>query len=104
MGSGSLLSRINFSTELFDRPYGGYLRTDVGRLAGKAPYNDGPKILDNMIHNLLADEITEPTRQALLKQLEDPEISKVPLAGRRTGVDIKKVAALVMASPDFQKR
>jgi uncharacterized protein (DUF1800 family) len=104
MGTGSLLSRINFATDLFSRPYGGTLRTDIDGLAGKAAYNDPQGILDSFIHNLLLDEVSDNTRAALKKQVENPEISKVALAGKRTGVDIKKVAALVLSVPEFQKR
>jgi uncharacterized protein (DUF1800 family) len=104
LGSGPLLARINFTSQLFDRPYGGHYRTDIDRLVGKAAFNDGKAVLDNMIESLLLGEISDTTRQSLEKQLEIPAISDVALAGRRRGVDAKKVAALVLASPDFQRR
>ena len=104
LGSGSLLGRINFVGDLFSRPYGGYLRTDIDGLAGNAKYDDGKAILNNFIHSLLLDEISDGTRAALEKEVEKPEISQVPLAGKKKGVDIKKVAALVLSTPDFQKR
>jgi hypothetical protein len=104
IGSGSLLTRINFATDLFKTPYGGYLRTDVDGLEGNAAYNDGQTMLNNLIHNLLLDDISETSRQALEKQLENPDISQVPLFGHKKGIDNKKLAALVLSVPEFQKR
>jgi len=104
IGSGSLLARINFATDVFKTPYGGALRSPVDDLEGNAPYNDGKTMLTNFIHNLLLDDITDETRQALEKQLEDPTISQIPLFGHKKGVDNKKLAALVLSVPEFQKR
>ncbi|HTC21592.1 MAG TPA: DUF1800 domain-containing protein [bacterium] len=104
IGSGSLLTRINFATDLFKTPYGGYLRTDVDGLEGNAAYNDGQTMLNNLIHNLLLDDISQTSRQALEKQLENPDISQVSLFGHKKGIDNKKLAALVLSVPEFQKR
>ena len=104
LGSGSLLSRLNFVETVFSHPYGGEFRTDIDGLAGKVPYNDGKAILDNMIQNLLLGEISDSSRQSLEKQVQDPAISNVALAGKRKGADLKKVAALVLSVPEFQKR
>ena len=104
LGSGSLLSRLNFAAQLFSRPYGGELRTDIDGLAGKAAYNDPKTAVDNLIHNLLLDQVSDATRQALEKDVQDPSLSEVPLSGKRKGVDLKKVAALVLSAPEFEKR
>ncbi|HUO58860.1 MAG TPA: DUF1800 domain-containing protein [bacterium] len=104
LGSGSLLSRLNFAGAVFSHPYGGEFRTNIDNLAGNAPYDDGKMALDNLIHNLLLDNISEASRQSLEKQIQDPSISSVPLAGKKKGVDLKKVAALVLSVPEFQKR
>ncbi len=104
IGSGSLLTRLNFATDLFKTPYGGYLRTDLDGLEGNVVYNDGKTMLNNLIHNLLLDDISKTSRQALENQLENPDISQVALFGHKKGIDNKKLAALVLSVPEFQKR
>jgi hypothetical protein len=42
--------------------------------------------------------------KALLKRMEDPEVGQVSLRGGSKGTNIKKVLALVLATPDFQRK
>jgi hypothetical protein len=76
----------------------------VDGLEGNAAYNDGQTMLNNLIHNLLLDDISQTSRQALEKQLENPDISQVSLFGHKKGIYNKKLAALVLSVPEFQKR
>lgn len=79
VSSASLLGRTNYAADLF-----------TGKPSfDKAPYDgDSAAILQNAFHRLLNDEVSTSTRDALAKA----DSSSGPLA------------ALVLASPDFQRR
>lgn len=81
VSSASLLGRTNFASQLFDY-------TENGReVFNQKPFEGG---LQSSFKRLLNDEVSETTRQTLSKE----EASLTP----------KKLAALVLASPDFQRR
>lgn len=81
VSSTSLLARTNFSSDLVGGPLPESVMVSVNR--------DGNS-LENACQLLLGGDVSEATRLAL---------------GKETGVDrTKKLLALVLASPDFQRR
>ncbi len=90
VSSASLLGRTNFAAKLFDpaeknAPVFSLTPFETGAAGG-----GGTAVLQNVSKVLLNGEMSDSTRQALLNG--------------QTSLDTRKMAALVMASPDFQRR
>jgi len=88
VSSSSLLGRANYAAHLFDASKG-TLPFSLAPFEGEAPGGQA-LVLGNAFRVLLNGEVSETTRKAL--------------ASEREGLDTGKLAALVMASPDFQRR
>ena len=103
VSTGALLSRMNFALGLTANRYPG-TRVDLGRLVGAGDPRDSPELLDRLLAGLVHDRVSVETREALLRQLTDPEITRGPRGDRTINPDLEKLAALVLGSPEFQRR
>ena len=89
VNTGALLNRMNFALGLTENRYPG-LRVDLGRFVSGVDRRDPAQVLDRLLAGLLHDQVSPETREVLMRQLADP--------------DIGKIAALVLGSPEFQRR
>jgi uncharacterized protein (DUF1800 family) len=89
VNTGALLNRMNFALGLTENRYPG-LRVDLGRFVSGVDRRDPAQVLDRLLAGLLHDQVSPETREVLMRQLADP--------------DIEKIAALVLGSPEFQRR
>jgi uncharacterized protein (DUF1800 family) len=90
VSSSALLARSNYAAGLFDQKEKGPSAIDLGPFEKGAGQGGGAVVLQNAFDRLLNGEVSEATRAALLRRQPD--------------LDTRKLAALVMASPDFQRR
>ncbi|MFZ1059426.1 MAG: DUF1800 domain-containing protein [Candidatus Rokuibacteriota bacterium] len=103
VNTGALLNRMNFALGLTEGRFAG-TRPDLGRLVAGADPRDPKALLDRLLAGLLHNQVTPDTRDVLLKQLSDPEILRATSDDRTLNPDVEKIAALVLGSPEFQRR
>ncbi len=89
VNTGALLNRMNFALDLTGNRYPG-VRVDLGRFVSGADRRDPAQLLDRLLAGLQHDQVSPQTREVLMRQLTDP--------------DVEKIAALVLGSPEFQRR
>ncbi len=89
VNAGALLNRMNFALGLTENRYRG-VRVDLVRFVSGADRRDPAQLLDRLLAGLLHDQVSPETREVLVRQLTDP--------------DVEKIAALVLGSPEFQRR
>jgi uncharacterized protein (DUF1800 family) len=106
VSGGALLSRLRLSEALFGRgpraPAGGAAALDAA-LRG-TDRRDGRALVARLTGLYLGGEVSPRTRAALLRRLKDPEVSGRRLDDRRRPYRAGRLAALVLGSPDFQRR
>src|SRR5262249_24761237 len=110
VNTGALLNRLNFALALAQNRIPG-VRVDLGRAVGAADHNKPSEILDALLSSLLQGPVRPETRAVLAAQLDNPEIIRATADDRKmaTGrpaanTDVDKLAALVLGSPEFQRR
>jgi uncharacterized protein (DUF1800 family) len=102
VNAGALLARMNFALALTQRRVPG-VTLDLAPLAadGAAP----EAALDRLLAALLHGGATPQTRAVLAAQLVDPQIRRQTADDRGPAdTDVAKLAALVIGSPEFQRR
>ena len=97
INSGTLLQRINFATLLAANRLRG---TRVDLQAGAADSSPG-EVVKRLSDRLLGGELSPETRQAVMKTVDG---SEAPGLGGPLSAQALKVAAVLVASPDFQRR
>jgi len=103
VNTGALLSRMNFALSLAENRFSG-TRVDFGRLVGNADRRSPTELLDRLLTGLLHGQVTAGTREVLARQLTDPEITRATSDDRTIHPDVEKIVALVLGSPEFQRR
>jgi uncharacterized protein (DUF1800 family) len=102
VNAGTLLARMNFAMTLTRRRVPG-VTLDLGPLA--VPGASPEAALDRLLATLLHGEVTPQTRAVLAAQLGHPEIRRqTPDDRGPADTDVEKLAALVIGSPEFQRR
>jgi Protein of unknown function (DUF1800) len=102
VNTGALLSRMNFALALTANRVPG-VRVDLDRAAGTADRRRPERVLDVLLGSVLQGQVTPETRTVLAAQLDNPEITRATMDDR-TNTDVEKLAALVLGSPEFQRR
>jgi uncharacterized protein (DUF1800 family) len=104
VSAGALLSRMNFALALAHNRLPG-ARVDL------APFLDGvdrrqpAQVLDRLFAVVLRGQVSPDTRRVLAAQLENPEIVRATADDRGPrNTDVEKLTALVLGSPEFQRR
>jgi uncharacterized protein (DUF1800 family) len=104
VNAGALLSRMNFALALVEGRLRG-VSTGLGALVTDVDRARPGAVLDRLLAAVLHDGASERTRAVLQAHLDEPRIA------RRTGddgepadTDVETVAALVLGSPEFQRR
>lgn len=104
VNTGSLVSRMNFALGLTANPVPG-VRVDLSRAVGSADRRKPEQVPDALLRSVLQGQTTSQTRSVLAAQLDDPEITRATRDDRGPAdTDVEKLAALVLGSPEFQRR
>jgi hypothetical protein len=74
---------------------------DLGRVA---PAREPAALADELMDGLLAGEASVETRAVIHDALAHPAIRRATLDDPVTAPDVAKVAALVLGSPEFQRK
>jgi len=104
VNTGALLNRMNFALGLTANRVPG-VRVDLARAVGSADRRKPDQVLDALLRSVLHGQATLQTRSVLAAQLDDPEITRATRDDRGpANTDVEKLAALVLGSPEFQRR
>jgi len=104
VNTGALLNRMNFALGLTANRVPG-VRVDLGRTVGAADRRRPERVLEALLVSVLQGQATPETRSVLVAQLDNPEITRATVDDRGpANTDVEKLAALVLGSPEFQRR
>jgi hypothetical protein len=103
VNAGALLNRLNFALSLTENRLPG-TRVDLGRFLDGGDRRSPSQVLERLLAGLVYDQVSPETRETLRRQLTDPEITRATLDDRMINPDVEKIAALVLGSPEFQRR
>ena len=101
---GALLARLNFALALTENRLPG-VRPSLDDLLSGSERHDPRGVLERLLGVLLHGRVSAETRSVLMAQLGLPEITR--LTGDDRGpanTDVARLAALVLGSPEFQRR
>ena len=104
VNTGALLGRMNFALSLAHNRFRG-ARVPLDALVGSTDRGEPAQVLDRLLTVVLHGAATPQTRTVLAAQLESPEITRTTADDRvAKDTDVAKLAALVLGSPEFQRR
>jgi uncharacterized protein (DUF1800 family) len=104
VNAGALLARMNFALGLASGRYP-HVSVELAALVGGAEPSSPPAVLDRLLASIVADQLTRETRAVLTAQLTEPQITRLSPDDRGpANTDVAKLAALVIGSPEFQRR
>jgi uncharacterized protein (DUF1800 family) len=98
---GGLLGRLNFARALAANRLPG---TSVDLTPVLAGGGDAPAIADRLIERLLGGDLSAESRAVIQDALAQPAVLRATLDDPLTAPDVGKIAALVLGSPEFQRR
>jgi len=130
VNTGGLLGRMNFALALASNRIPG-TRVNLAKLSGNLGTSeaDKTKLMDQFLNTILGGDISNATRETLLKQLDQPTVVSIPTPGQRPaerqddmgqmeGPDqmprqrprveatindpVTKVVGLILGTPEFQ--
>ncbi|HTC20212.1 MAG TPA: DUF1800 family protein, partial [bacterium] len=105
ISSGELLNRMNFGLGLLSNHSPATVDlAEVIPAINSTDSTDGKKILNGFFKAFLQGQVSASTRRVLVKRLADPEITHAVLDDRNKDIQVVKLGALVLGSPDFQRR
>jgi uncharacterized protein (DUF1800 family) len=104
VNTGALLGRMNFALGLAQNRVRG-ARVDVAGFLESTDRARPEQVLDRLLAGILHGEASARTRAVLSAQLESPEITRTtPYDRVAKDTDAETLAALVLGSPEFQRR
>jgi uncharacterized protein (DUF1800 family) len=104
VNTGALLGRMNFALGLAHNRFPG-AQVDLDAALGPVDRSRPDQVLDRMLAAILNGEAAPHTRAVLAAQLESPEITRTTAYDRvPKDTDVEKLTALVLGSPEFQRR
>ena len=104
VNTGALLGRMNFALGLAHNRFRG-ARVDVAGFLANTDRTQPAQVLDRLLAVVLHGEASARTRAVLAAHLESPEITRTTTYDRvAKDTDVEKLAALVLGSPEFQRR
>ena len=104
VNTGALLGRMNFALSLAQNRLSG-VRVDLDRLVAGADRRRPEEVLDRLLAVTLHGQAGARTREILSAQLRDPAIVRLSADDRGPAkTDVEKLVALILGSPEFQRR
>jgi uncharacterized protein (DUF1800 family) len=104
VNTGAMLGRMNFALALAQNRVPG-VRVDVDRLLAGAHRGRPEDVLERLLATTLHGRVSSRTREILAAQLGEGQIVRQTADDRGpANTDVEKLAALVLGSPEFQRR
>ena len=104
VNAGALLARMNFALTLASGRYP-HVTVELPALVAGTDPRSPAAVLDRLLATIVADQAGPETRAVLAAQLTDPQIRRLSTDDRGSAnTDVAKLAALVIGSPEFQRR
>jgi len=104
VNAGALLARMNFALGLASGRYP-HVSIELAPLVAGADPAVPSAVLDRLLASIVADQTGPATRAVLTTQLSEPQITRLSPDDRGpANTDVAKLAALVIGSPEFQRR
>ena len=104
VNTGAHLGRMNFALSLAHNRFRA-ATVDLDAVLGATDRSQPAQVLDRLLAGVLHGAATPQTRAVLSAQLESPEITRTTGDDRvASDTDVAKLAALVLGSPEFQRR
>jgi uncharacterized protein (DUF1800 family) len=104
VNAGALLARMNFALGLASGRYP-HVSIELAPLVAGADPHSPAAVLDRLLATIVADQAGAQTRAVLTAQLTEPQITRLSPDDRGpANTDVAKLAALVIGSPEFQRR
>ena len=104
VNAGALLARMNFALGLASGRYP-HVSVELPALVAGADPSVPAAVLDRLLASIVADQAGPETRAVLAAQLREPQITRLSPDDRGpANTDVAKLAALVIGSPEFQRR
>jgi hypothetical protein len=101
---GALLARLNFALALVEGRLPG-VEVDVQALVRDADRGRPDAVLEALLRTILHGRAGQQTRAVLTAQLDQPQIIRRTADDRGPAdTDVPKLTALVLGSPEFQRR
>ena len=103
ISSGELLNRMNYGLGLLSNNHS-QATVDLAQVVPAVQSDDERKILSGFFKAFLQNQVSASTKRVLMKTLQDPEITHAALDDKNKEIQVAKLGALVLGSPDFQRR
>ena len=104
VNSGALLGRMNFGLALAQNRLPA-VRVNPDRMVSGVDRSQSSRVLDRLLIELLHGEASPATRAVLSRELDGPEITRATGDDRvPKRAEVEKLVALVLGSPEFQRR
>jgi uncharacterized protein (DUF1800 family) len=104
VSAGSLLARLNFAQALAHGRVAG-VTVDVDGLVAGAARHVPAEVLERLLGRVVLGGVSVETRAVLAAQLSDPRVTRLTTDDRvPADTDVATLLALVLGSPEFQRR
>ena len=104
VNAGALLARMNFALALASGRYP-HVTVELPALVAGTDPRSPAAVLDHLLATIVANQAGPETRAVLAAQLTDPQVTRLSTDDRGpANTDVAKLAALVIGSPEFQRR
>jgi uncharacterized protein (DUF1800 family) len=103
VNSSALLGRMNFALGLGNDKFKG-VKANTASALGAAPPADAHQTLTAFEQAYLDGDVSQQTHDAIVKQLDDPQITQRKLDDKARTPNAGAIAGLILGSPEFQKR
>jgi len=103
VNSSALLGRMNFALGLGNDKFKG-VKANPAAVLGAEPPTDAHQTLTVFEQAYLDGAVSEQTHAAIVKQLDDPQITRRKLDDNPRTPNAGAIAGLILGSPEFQKR
>jgi uncharacterized protein (DUF1800 family) len=101
--TSALLNRINFALALGSGRLPG-TKLDANAILGNPEPADGEATVAKLEQALLAGDVSEKTHTTIMKQINDPQVTGRLEDDAKRPPNAGVIAALILGSPEFQKR